>query len=334
LKKPKLEYPLPERFSVVRVEKPDELPPRDPRTIEIALLDMNHGFPNVGHDAIVETLRDLTGELDDELARGRRAVRVVSYAVRDRLAVPVHGDGRHRLYLGTGGPGHLDPRRNTRDHGVEEIREDPSWETPLWRLFEAIAADGDAALFGVCHTFGLVCRWLGVAEPVLRGPEKGGPLSGIGTNALTREALAHPWFAHLARELASDAVTVLDARYYDLVPTAGTFPAGVTPIAFESAAAEGAPRVLTMLEAARESDGSAPRIFAVNGHPEIGTAERVGELLERLLARGAITPGVYEARRGMLPALRDERREERLRAARATFDDLVRRKLGAIVRAA
>ena len=277
----------------------------------------------------------MTAELDDELARGRRDVRVVSYAVRDRFAVPVHGDGRHRLYLGTGGPGHLDPRRNTRDQGVEEIREDPSWEAPLWRLFEAIAADGDAALFGVCHTFGLVCRWLGVAEPILRGPEKGGPLSGIGTNALSREALAHPWFAHLARELASDArhrprLALLRSRA-DGRRVSGRRDADRLRI---GRGRRRAARPHDARGGARGRRLGRRASSRFNGHPEIGTAERVAELLERLLARGAITRAVYEARRGMLSALRDERREERLRAARATFDDLVRRKLGAIVRAA
>src|SRR5258706_7700998 len=51
--------------------------------------------------------------------------------------------------------------------------EDPSWETPLFHLFDAIAEREDAALIAVCHTFGLMCRWLDVADPVARGPEKG-----------------------------------------------------------------------------------------------------------------------------------------------------------------
>jgi hypothetical protein len=323
-----------QRFDVIRVERTSDLPPRDPRAVEVALLDMNHGFPNVGHDAIVALVRDLTLELAPELERHGRRVRLLSYGVRDRLMVPDHAEGRHRLYLGTGGPGHHDPRHNTHDDGVIEIRENPCWETPLWRLFEEVAADEDAALFGVCHTFGLICRWLGVAEPMLRGPEKGGLLSGIGTNVLTQEALTHPWFARLADELASEVVTVLDSRHYDLVPTCARFPAGIVPIAYESKAHSHGDRVLTMLEVARERAGVAPRIFAANSHPEIGTAERVAEILENLRARGAITPEVYEARKGMLPVLRDETAQERLRAARATFDDLVRRQIELIVRAA
>ena len=292
---------------------------------------MNHGFPNVGHDAIVEAVRQFALELHAQGASPR--VRVLSYAVRDRLMVPDHAHGRHRLYLGTGGPGHLDPRKNLHDRGDEQIREDPSWETPLWRLFEAILSDRDAALFGVCHTFGLLCRWLGVAKPVLRGPEKGGFRGGVGTNVLSPEALGHPWFSQLAAELSSDEVTVLDSRYYDLVTTGVPFADGITPIAFESRAPDGG-QVLTMLEVARDRSGAAPRMFADNSHPEIGSAERIAALLERLFAAGSITPEVYEARKSMLPALRSERREARLRVARATFDDLVRKELETILRAA
>ena len=322
-----------ERFEVVRVERPSDLPPRDPRAVEVALLDMNHGFPNVGHDAIIASVREIAFGLGPELERHGRRVRLFSYAVRDRLMLPDHSEGRHRLYLGTGGPGHHDPRHNTHDDGIIEIREDPSWEAPLWRLFEDVAADEEASLFGVCHTFGLICRWLGVAEPMLRGPEKGGLLSGIGTNVLTGEALVHPWFGRLAAELESEVVTVLDSRYYDLVPTRERFPEGIVPIAYESKAHSHGDRVLTMLEVAREREGEAPRIFAVNSHPEIGTAQSVAAILEDLHARGALTPDVYEARKALLPALRDESTGARLCAARATFDDLVRRRLELLVAA-
>jgi len=300
----------------------------NPRTIDVAILDMNHGLPNVGHDAIVGIVRDLTAQLDAPLAEAGLRVRAVSYPVRNGLMVPRH-DGRHRLYLGTGGPGHPDPRFNKADRGEAEIREDPSWEPALWDLFDAVRADERAALYGVCHTFGLLCRWSHIAEPVLRGPDQGGKMSGVGNDALTPEALAHPWFAQLARDLSSpQRMPVLESRYYDLVPV-GDFPAGATAIAF--AAGEADSRAVTMVEFAR--DGNAPRIFAVNNHPEIRAADHVAELLAALLESGGITQEVHAARSAILPMLRDERSTERLRVGRAVFSDLARLRLERLIAA-
>jgi len=290
---------------------------------------MNHGLPNVGHDAIVGMLRELTAQLEAPLDAAGLRVRAISYPVRHRLMVPAH-DGRHRLYLGTGGPGHPDPRLNTQDRGEAEIREDPSWEPALWELFDAVLADESAALYGVCHTFGLLCRWSRVAEPVLRGAEQGGKRSGVGTDALTPQALAHPWFARLARELASPGrLAVLESRYYDLVP-ARDFPEGTTAIAY--AESEAGSRAVTMVEFAR--DGGVPRIFAVNNHPEIGAADRVAALLDAMLASGTISSEVYAARSEILPMLREERSAERLRVGRAVFSDLARLRLERLIAAA
>lgn len=323
------------RFEMVRIERASDLPPIDPEAIDVALLDMNHGYANVGHDSIVTLVRDATLALDDVLARDGRRVRVLSYAVRDRLMVPEHGSGRHRLYVGSGGPGHLDPRRNQTDRGTQEIREDPAWEAALWRLFEDVAADERSALYGVCHTFGLLCRWAHVAEPVLRGAGKGGPRSGVGTNVLTAQALEHPWFARLAEGAVDGAhVPVLDSRYYDLIPMSETLPAGMTAIAYEASDVGEPGDALTMFEFARERDAAVPRMFAVNGHPEIGAPERVAMLLERMLARGSITPEVYEERVALLPVLRSTRPVERLRVARRVFSDLIDRSLERLVRAA
>jgi hypothetical protein len=317
------------RFAYARVEQWTDLPPRDPRIVDVAVLDMNHGLPNVGHDAIVAMVRNLAAQLDRPLGAAGLGVRAISYAVRHRLIVPRH-DGRHRLYLGTGGPGHPDPRCNSQDRGEAEIREDPAWEPALWELFDAIRADERAALYGVCHTFGLLCRWSGIAAPVLRGPEKGGKLSGVGSDELTEQALAHPWFERLARELPAPArLPVLESRHYDLIPN-GAFGAGTTPIAYESRGRD--PRALTMVEFAR--DGGVPRMFAVNNHPEIGSADQVAALLEQMLARGTITPEVHAARSAMLPLLRDDRTTERLRVARAVFEDLARLQLERLVAAA
>ncbi len=318
----------------MRIDEPGDCPAADAGSLDVALLDMNAGFANVGHDAIVDIVRDAALALDDDLQRTGRRIRVLSYAVRDGLAVPEHRAGRHALYLGTGGPGHLDPRQNTAEMGAVEIVEDPAWEAPLFRLFEDIAGDPQAAFFGVCHSFGLVCRWSGAAQPFLRGVEKGGPRSGVGTNILTSEALAHPYFSSLAAASpASGGVPVLDSRYYDLIPQSPA-PLGVVPIAFESTlVGDGPGDALTMLEVAREPGGR-PRFFAVNSHPEIGSPERIAAILKRLLASGAMTSEVYKQRARILPVLRDDRREERLRVGRVVFADLVHERLAAMLRAA
>ena len=309
------------------------MPRADERNIDVAILDMNCGLPNVGHDAVVGLVHDIADSLQGELAERDLHVRAISYAIRDRLMVPKH-DGRHQLYLGTGGPGHLDPRQNTENRGEAGIAEDPSWEAPLWKLFDDINADEQAALFGVCHTFGLLCRWSGIAEPALRGPEKGGKMSGVGTNVLTAAALEHPWFGRLAGESPThENVPVLDSRYYDLIPTAA-FPKNATPIAFEANDDGRAGDALTMVELARDERRHKPRIFAVNSHPEIGAAERVTVILDDMLARGTITPEVYEARKAILPMLRDDRSTERLRVARYVFSDLAKQQVQHIVQAA
>ncbi len=322
------------RFEAVRVDDPSRAPAPDSAAIDVALLDMNAGFANVGHDAILAIVRDSALALHEELERSGRRLRVLSYPVRDKLAVPDHRRHRHDLYLGTGGPGHLDPRQNTADVGTLEIAEDPAWEAPLFRLFEEIAGDADAALFGVCHTFGLMCRWSGAAQPVLRGPEKGGPRSGVGTNVLTAQALAHAYFSRLARIASGNGtVPVLDSRHYDLIPQAPP-PPGITPIAFESAVSgDGPGEALTMLEIEHDAAGH-PRFFAVNSHPEIAAPERVAAILQKLLDSGEMTLEVYKQRVRVLPVLRDDRREERLRVGRVVFSDLVRERLASVLRAA
>src|SRR5437588_26369 len=110
--------------------------------------------------------------------------------------------GAFALYLGTGGPGHLDPHANDGVSACSQgIREDPSWQAPLYRLFDAIVADDGAALLAVCHTFGVLCHWSGLARPVARGAEKGGKAAGVLENVLAPEAAEHPWFRRFGAEL-------------------------------------------------------------------------------------------------------------------------------------
>ena len=290
-------------FSLVKVPVPSDVPSEEPGVIDVALLDMHHGWPNLGHDAIVHAMRNAVCDISAPLLRAGLAFRVLSYDVRKGHAIPEPPGPRHRLYVGTGGPGHLDPARNDGiDAGAQGIDEDPGWEPHLFRLFDAILESGDATLLGVCHTFGVMCRWLGIADAVARGPEKGGKSAGIVENILTDEALKHPWFSRFAEALPDHRrLRVLDNRLYDLIPKKGAWPAGVTAIGYETRSV-GGPQGdgLTMIEAARDPAGVMPRVFGVNHHPEVVNRSRQLLLLEQKYERGDVTRDWYDERRRTL----------------------------------
>lgn len=251
--------------------------------IDVALLDMNHLWPNLGHDALVHVVLDAAEALREEL--GGVKVRVLSFDVRYRNQVPE--PGRFRIHIGTGGPGHLDPRMNDGvtewSQGVDETGE---WEAPLFRLFDEILADESAAMIAVCHSFGLVCRWSGIATPVLRTEKS----SGLRINRLSREAMQHPWFEQFARDLPDHQhFHVVDNRLFDLILEN---PRRAMPLAFE---AEGR-SALTMVELARDPSGAMPRFLAYNHHPEIVDREHVLHVLDEKRAHGEVDQQWYDER--------------------------------------
>lgn len=282
----------------------------------MAVLDMNHGWPNLGHDCLVHSLLDTSCELLPVAEETGVRVRALSFDVRRSGGVPELPGGRFALYVGTGGPGHIDPYEND---GVsawsQGIREDPTWQGPLYRLFDAILAHDSAALLAVCHTFGLLCHWSGLARPVFRGPAKGGKSSGVLENVLTPEADKHPWFHRFGEELADGVrLRILDNRLFDLIPD-GSFPNGTTPIGWETLGV-GGPRgdALTMLELARDTSGAMPRVFGVNHHPEISDRARQLLLVEHKLERGEVSEQwVAERREALTRTFPDEDSEQRLR---------------------
>ena len=284
-------------FEYVRVERPEDLPAADPKRIDVAVLDMNHGWPNLGHDCLVHAVLDAACALLPVARETGIRVRALSFDVRGHGMIPDPASGRFALYLGTGGPGHIDPAANDGvSEGSQGIREDPSWQQPLYRLFDHILADENSALLAVCHTFGVLCDWSGLAVPVLRGLEKGGKSTGVLENVLSPEACDHPWFRRCHEEMGG-RLRVLDNRLFDLIPREGTFPDGVTAIGWETLGVGGPPGdAITMIEFARDAGGVMPRVFGVNHHPEI--ANRAGQLRhpraeararrgERDLVRGA-----------------------------------------------
>jgi hypothetical protein len=306
-----------EVFDYARVESPADVPPADARVLDVAILDMNHGWPNLGHDSLVHAVQDAACDLIPRLRGAGLRVRVLSYDVRRRHAVPEPPGGRFALYLGTGGPGHIDPHHNDGGPGSQGLMEDPGWEAPLFSLFDRIRESHDAALVAVCHTFGVMCRWSGVARPVLRDAAKGGKSAGILENLLTAEATRHPWFGRLAEELPDRRrLPVLDHRLYDLIPGPGPLPRGVLAIGHETLGIGGPPgEALTMLEFARDEKGEMPRIFAVNHHPEIVDLGRQMLVLQRKRERGEVTSDWFEERRAVLEATHgDAARDRRLHA--------------------
>jgi hypothetical protein len=302
-------------FEYVRVERPEDVPPADPSVVDVALLDMNHGWPNLGHDSLVHTVMDASCEAIEALEAADLRVRVLSYDVRRSGMLPERPGPRFTLYLGTGGPGHIDPRRND---GVareaQGIREDSTWEAPAFRLFDAIAADEGAALVGVCHTFGVLCRWSGAARPVLRSPEKG-KCTGVLENVLSDSARDHPWFRHFAAQLGDEArLRVVENRLFDLVPPSTGFPSGTDPIGWETLGV-GGPRgdAVTMLEFSRDRGGVVPRVFAVNHHPEIVDRFRQVMILGQKRDRGEVSEEWYRERLDILTSsLPDEDVDRRL----------------------
>lgn len=291
-------------FEYIRVE--DSVPPAARDRIDIAMLDMNHFWPNVGHDSLVHAVMEVSEQLREELLRIGAKVRVLSYDVRQRNAIPESPNGRFQLYIGTGGPGHLDPRFND---GTSEwsqgIREDAAWEAPLFRLFDDLLAHRTAAFFAVCHSFGLVCRWSGIARPELRDEKS----SGMPLNRLSREALQHPWFEQFAAELPDGHhFRVVDNRLFDLMlDSAGK----MLPVAFEAAGST----ALTMIELARDPGGTMPRFLGMNHHPEIIDRDHIMQVLDEKRAHGEVSDQWYSER---ATTMRDLFRGENERQSRLT----------------
>ncbi len=303
-------------FLYSRVEAPGDVPPRDDRVVDVAVLDMNHDWPNLGHDSLVHAVMDTACDLIPALHGTGLRVRAVSFEVRRRRMIPEPPGGRFALYLGTGGPGHLDPRRNDGiAPSAQGITEDPSWEAPLFRLFDAVLADPRAALLAVCHSFGVMCRWSGVARPALRGLEKGGKSVGILDNILTPEALDHPWFRLFSERLRDGRrFRVVDHRLFDLIPEPAPARTESIPLSGETRGPGGPMgEALTMMEFARDAGGVVPRVLGVNHHPEIVDRSRQMMILRQKRERGEVTAEWFLDRaRALTETYPDDSTDQRL----------------------
>lgn len=277
----------------------------DARIVDVAILDMNYGMPNLGHDSLVNIVRAAACDFSDALREAGLAVRVISYDTRRSLQMPKAPGSRFQIFLGTGGPGHLDPRDNRgEDEYCQGVHESVEWEKPLFTLFDKILADKDAALLGICHTFGLMCRWSGAAKPQLRGAAKGHKSAGVLENLLTDEALAHPWFSQFSTRLDDGRrLRILDSRFFDLIPPETGLPRGFTAIGYETKGNGGARgESITMIEFKRTANETMPQVFAVNHHPEIMNRERQLALLYHKRANNHVTEEWFEERLKVLTA--------------------------------
>ena len=275
-----------EQYDFFEFASADSATESDPRCIDIAVLDMHHGWPNVGHDSLVHAILEAAEGSRDDLVASDMKVRVVTFDVRRQLLVP-KDPRRFALFVGTGGPGHLDPRQND---GVSEfsqgIYESADWEKPLFRLFDSILSRNDAALVAVCHSFGLLCRWAGIAKPVLREVKS----SGVPLNTLSDAALAHPWFSRFSAKLPDQRhFRVVDNRLFDLIIDDNC---GAVCLAFD----HDNDKALTMVEIARDTDGIMPRILGINHHPEIIDRQHVLAVLEEKHKHQAVTEKWFEER--------------------------------------
>ncbi len=304
----------PAHAAYVRVERPEDVPPADERTVDVAVLDMNHGWPNLGHDSLVHALIDASCDLLPVSRQTGVRVRVLSYDVRRRGVIPESPGGRFALYLGTGGPGHIDPAENDgSDEASQGLKEDPRWREPLFQLFDEILAEPSAALLAVCHSFGVMCLWSGIAHPSLRSAAKGGKSTGVLENVLAQGALDHPWFGRFAAELGGSRLRVLDNRLFDLIPDRERFPASGTEIGFETLGVGGpVGDALTMFEFDRDLGGTMPRVFGVNHHPEVVNREKQMLILNQRIERGEVSEQWAAERREILTRTYPDENSDRL----------------------
>jgi hypothetical protein len=288
-------------FAYHKVAKGETLPPPEKGTVDIAVLDMHHGWPNLGHNSIVQAVREAACDFEPLIRKARLKVRVFSFDVRKDGLLPEPPGGRFSIYLGTGGPGHIDPHMND---GVavfsQGVKEDPSWEARAFKLFDQVLADPEASLLAVCHSFGVLCRWSGVAAPVERGAQKGGKSAGIVENVLTEGASSHPWFKGFVRGTGSPRFQAIDSRLFDLIPDPEAV-LKVAPLSFETLPGDHAVGdALTGVEFARDASGTMPRMYGVNHHPEIMDSGRQKVIIENLMEHGEVTREWYEERMNVL----------------------------------
>ena len=215
---------------------------------------------------------------------------------------PGGAGGRFAIYVGTGGPGHIDPHQNDgRAEGAQGLaRTRPG--SPGSSRCSTGSATPDTALIAVCHSFGVMCRWSDVAMPMLASRGKGGKSAGILENVLTDEACSILVPAARGRAAgriggcaSSTTASTTSSRLR------GRSRRALIAIGHETRGCGGpAGEALTMVEWARDRAACMPRIFAVNHHPEIVDRSRQMLVLHQKLDRGEVTREWFDDRARVL----------------------------------
>lgn len=205
--------------------------------LDVALLETS-GAASPACAAMVEVVETAAALA---LASPAPALRLISFdAARGEFPEP----GRFQLHLAAGEPGTPHPDGH---------------EARCAELLDAIVGDDATAMLATGGLFDLVCRWAGVGAVRMRAERVRGP----SVTRLSREAMQHPWFTQFAHELPDHQhFLALDDRITDVILE----DAGKTvPVAFEASGAS----ALTMLEIARDREGSMPRFLAMTHHPQL-----------------------------------------------------------------
>src|SRR5689334_8969121 len=84
-------------FQYHRAKSDENIPPADERIIDVAVLDMNHGWPNLGHDSVVQLVQDTACDFREMLKKTGLKLRVISYDVRLSGLLPPKPGDRFRI---------------------------------------------------------------------------------------------------------------------------------------------------------------------------------------------------------------------------------------------
>ena len=281
-------------FRFARVERAGDLPPADPRVVDVALLDMHHGWPNLGHEALADVIQSAVCDLREHLVRVGLSVRVISYDVRRGHALPEAPGGRHAIYVGTGGPGHLDPRAQRRPRGLPGHRREPGMGEAAVR---AVRRDSRRPARVALRRLPHLRRDVPLAgrgrRRAARPPRRAARAPASGTISCARRHAG----IRGSRALRRASATASASRCWTIVsstclPT-GTVPAGRPACSPWTATRTARPATRSPWSKWRDdSRGAVPRILGVNHHPEIVNRQRQLALLEKKRARGGRQRGV------------------------------------------